>query len=186
MSKFQRIEIKPKIIRADNLERIIYHLHPSVIPTGREYHIYLTEIPKDSQQQGKIKFLRLAERALTQLSRMNGPVETFSEILRSIVEDKGVYEYEFGIFFVLYAQFQRKYGIDDDQEQMQTADKMRELISDNETMLKNYARNGQTRVDPLPIFIRNSIVHHGTNQKNTFTPLELRRSIQFLRSSLHK
>ena len=48
---------------------------------------------------------------------MQGPVETFSEILRSIVEDKEIYEYQYGVFFMLYAQFQQKYEIEDDLEQ---------------------------------------------------------------------
>ena len=184
MSNYSRIRSNPKIVKAEDLGKIIYHLHPSVVPTGKEYHVYLTEIQKDGQQHGKIKFLRLAERALTQLSRMKGPVQTFSEVLRSIAEDRGVYEYEFGVFFMLYAQFQRKFGIDDNHEQVQTSEKMKELIAGNEVMLKSYHRDDQTRVDPLPIFIRNAIVHHGTNQKNTFTPHELSAAVRFLRSSL--
>ena len=152
---------------------------------GTKYHIYLTEIAKDGQQARKIKFLKLAEKALTQLSKMRGPVESFSEILRSIVEDKGIFEYQYGVFFMLYAQFQRKYKIEDDQEQFQTAKKMKELIADNDAMLRNYDRNGKKRRDPLPIYIRNAIVHHGTNQENTFTPQELRTAIEFLRKSLH-
>ena len=187
MTEYYQIKIKPKFDNLEKFNLILYNIHPSSIPKGTEYHIYLAEIPKNGQQGSKIKFLELAERALTQLYKMRGPVETFSEVLRSIVEDKGIYEYEYGVFFMLYAQFQQKYEIEDDQkEQKQTAKKMEELLEDNQSMFKSYERSGKTIKVPLPIYIRNAIAHHGTNKANTFTPQELKASIGFLREAINK
>ena len=180
-----KLQIKPKYEHLEKLNAINYRLCPSSIPKGTTYHLYLTMIRKDGREKDKIKFLELAEKALTQLYRMQGPVKTFSEVLRSIVEDKGIYEYEYGIFFMLYAQFQRKYEIEDDGEQLQTLKKMRELIGNNQTMLKNYKRGDRITKDPLPVYIRNSIAHHGTNRTNPFTAEELERAIQFLREEVN-
>ena len=187
MTEYYRIETKPKFDNLEKFNLIVYKIHPSSIPKGTKYHIYLAEILKNGQQGSKIKFLKLAEQALTQLYKMRGPVETFSEVLRSIVEDKGIYEYQYGVFFMLYAQFQQKYEIEDDQkEQRQTAQKMEELLEDNQSMFKSYKRDdGRIKV-PLPIYIRNAIAHHGTNKANTFTPQELKASIDFLRESINK
>ena len=117
---------------------------------------------KDGREQEKIKFLELAEKALTQLSRMGGEVTTFSEVLRSIVEDSGIYEYQYGVFFMLYAQFQQAYGIEDNNEQVMTTKKMLELIGDDNTLLKTYRREDKNQNMPLPVYIRNSIAHQGT------------------------
>ena len=187
MTEYYRIETKPKFDNLEKFNLIVYKIHPSSIPKGTKYHIYLAEILKNGQQGSKIKFLKLAEQALTQLYKMRGPVETFSEVLRSIVEDKGIYEYQYGVFFMLYAQFQQKYEIEDDQkEQRQTAQKMEELLEDNQSMFKSYKRDDRRIKVPLPIYIRNAIAHHGTNKANTFTPQELKASIDFLRESINK
>ena len=187
MTEYYRIETKPKFDNLEKFNLIVYKIHPSSIPKGTKYHIYLAEILKNGQQGSKIKFLKLAEQALTQLYKMRGPVETFSEVLRSIVEDKGIYEYQYGVFFMLYAQFQQKYEIEDDQkEQKQTAKKMEELLEDDQSMFKSYKRDDRRIKVPLPIYIRNAIAHHGTNKANTFTPQELKVSIDFLRESINK
>ena len=185
MTEYHRIKTEPKFDNLEEFNLIVYRIYPSLIPKGEELHIYFTEILKNGQQENKIKFLRLAEEALTQLSKMRGPVETFSEVLRSIVEDKGIYEYQYGIFFMLYAQFQQKHKIEDDrEEQKQTTEKMQELLEGNQTMFKNYKRGDREMKVPLPIYIRNAIAHHGTNKANTFTPQELKASIDFLRESI--
>ena len=187
MTEYYSIKTEPKFDNLEKFNLIVYKIHPSLIPKGTEYRIYFTEILKNGQQGSKIKFLELAEEALTQLSKMRGPVETFSEVLRSIVEDKGIYEYQYGVFFMLYAQFQQKYEIEDDQkEQIQTAQKMEELLEDNQSMFKSYKRDDRRIKVPLPIYIRNAIAHHGTNKANTFTPQELKASIDFLRESINK
>ncbi len=186
MAEYYPIKTKPKYDNLEKFNLIVYSIYPSLIPKGKNFHIYFAEIPKNGQQKSKIKFLKLAEKALTQLSKMQGPVETFSEILRSIVEDKEIYEYQYGVFFMLYAQFQQKYEIEDDREHKQTAKKMEELLEDDQGMLKIYKRGSTMRKDPLPIYIRNAIAHYGTNKENTFTSQELKASIDFLRKSVNK
>ena len=86
-----------------NAKLMVYHLHPAFVQEGEKWHAYMVEIVKDGREREKIKFLELAEKALTQLSRMGGEVTTFSEVLRSIVEDSGIYEYQYGVFFMLRA-----------------------------------------------------------------------------------
>ena len=184
MRKFRKLRLKPKIVNSEKMDLLIYHLHPSVIPEDKEWYAYLVEIMKDGREREKIRFLELAEKALTQLSRMDGNVTTFAEILRSIVEDNGIYEYEFGVFFMLYAQFQQKYGIEDTSEQAMTARKMLELIGNDSTLRKRYKRKDKYRTDALPVYIRNSIVHQGTNMDNKFTPQELKTAMEFLRKCL--
>ena len=186
MAEYYQIKIEPKYGTFEKFNLIVYNIYPRLVPKSKKYHIYLAEIPKNGQQKSKIKFLELAEEALTQLYKMQGPVETFSEILRSIVEDKEIYEYQYGVFFMLYAQFQQKYEIEDDLEQKQTAKKMKELLEDDQSMLKNYKRGSIMREELLPIYIRNAIAHHGTNKENTFTSQELKASIDFLRKSINK
>ena len=184
MRKFRKLSIEPKLIHLKNTKLMVYHLHPAFVPEGEKWHAYLVEIVKDSREQEKIKFLELAEKALTQLSRMGGEVTTFSEVLRSIVEDSGIYEYQYGVFFMLYAQFQQAYGIEDNNEQVMTTKKMLELIGDDNTLLKTYRREDKNQNMPLPVYIRNSIAHQGTNMENTFEPEELRTALEFLRKCL--
>ena len=63
---------------------------------------------------------------------------------------------------------------------------MKELLEDDQSMLKNYKRGSIMREELLPIYIRNAIAHHGTNKENTFTSQELKASIDFLRKSINK
>ena len=115
---------------------------------------------------------------------MDGEVKTFSEVLRSIVEGSGIYEYEFGIFFMLYAQFQQEYGIEDTNEQKKAEKKMLELIAGDNNLLKQYKRKGKDFIKPLPVYVRNAIVHQGTNMSNKCSPEELRTAMEFLRKCL--
>ena len=184
MRKFRKLSIKPKLKHLKNANLMVYLLHPAFVPEGEKWHAYMVEIVKDGREQEKIKFLELAEKALTQLSRIGGEVTTFAEVLRSIVEDSGIYEYQFGVFFMLYAQFQQAYGIKDNNEQEMTTKKMLELIGDDNTLLKTYSREDKNQTMPLPVYIRNSIAHRGTNIENTFTPEELRTVLEFLRKCL--
>ena len=176
---------------------IMYWLRSGRIPEGKNYVPSVAIIKKDGNEQEKIKFLKLAEEALMQLSRMDRPkwdrpVTTFAHILRAIVMDEGIYEYEFGVFFMLYAQFQHQYNIEDHKEQINTRKKMLKIIElededskfNKKWMLKKYKRNGKELTEPLPVYIRNAIVHQGTNASNQFAPEELEIAIYFLRQTL--
>ncbi len=162
------------------------------MPEGKNFHPCAAIIKKDGNEQEKIKFLELAEEALMQLSKMDKPVTTFAQILRALVQDEDIYEYEFGVFFMLYAHFQRQYKIEDHKEQKNTREKMLKIIElekedsmlSKKWMLKKYKRNGKELTEPLPVYIRNTIVHHGTNAGNQFTSEELGMAIYFLRQTL--
>ena len=82
------------------------------------------------------------------------------------------------------AQFQQAYEIEDNNEQEVTTKKMLELIGDDNTLLKTYSREDKNQPMPLPVYIRNSIAHRGTNMENTFEPEELRTVLEFLRKCL--
>ena len=175
-----------------NSNEIMYWLRSGLIPEGKNFHPCAAIIKKDGNEQEKIKFLELAEEALMQLSKMDKPVTTFAQILRALVQDEDIYEYEFGVFFMLYAHFQRQYKIEDHKEQKNTREKMLKIIElekedsmlSKKWMLKKYKRNGKELTEPLLVYIRNTIVHHGTNAGNQFTSEELGMAIYFLRQTL--
>lgn len=183
-----------KYVHIPETNEIMYWLRSGLIPKGKNYHPCAAIIEKDGNEQEKIKFLKLAEEALMQLSKMDKPVTTFANLLRTIVQDEEIYPYEFGVFFILYAQFQYLFNIEDHKEQKNTSEKLLKIIElededskySKKWMLKKYKRNGKELAEPLPlpVYIRNAIVHHGTNASNQFSPEELQKAIYFLRQTL--
>ena len=197
MKKYWEPVPEGRYVYMPDLNEIMYWMRSGLIPEGKNYIPCAAIIKKDGNEQEKIKFLKLAEEALMQLSKMDRPkwdrpVNTFAQILRAIVMDEGIYEYEFGVFFMLYAQFQRRYNIEDHKEQKNTRKKMLKIIElededskfNKKWMLKKYKRNGKELTAPLPVYIRNAIVHQGTNASNQFAPEELEIAIYFLRQTL--
>ena len=192
MKKYWEPTPHGKYIDMLGTNEIMYWMRSGLIPEDKKYQPCAAIIKKDGNEQEKIKFLELAEEALMQLSKMDKPVTTFAHILRTIVQDENIYEYEFGIFFMLYAQFQHLFNIEDHKEQINTRKKLLKIIDlededskfSKKWMLKKYKRNGKESTEPLPVYIRNVIVHYGTNASNQFSPEELENAIYFLRQTL--
>ena len=181
MTRHTTIDTKDKCVIDEEYNAIVYWVHPNELPEGMSFPLSFAAILRDGREGDKLKFLELAEEALTQLYKMKGPVISFTEILCAIVEDRGIHEFEYGVFFLLYSRFQKEFEIADGGEQPNTDGEMKALIGNCGKLLKRYKHKGEEREVSLPVYIRNAIVHYGTNPSNRFSAEELKAAIEFLR-----
>ena len=98
-------------------------------------------------------------------------------VMKSIIEEKGIYEYNIGEFFLFYGRFEQRYGLS---KGKQTMEKMLELIGGEEKSLKVYVEHKKTLQYPLPYAVRNILSHIGNNP-NSLTAEELRDSVNLLK-----
>ena len=100
-------------------------------------------------------------------------------ILKSVIEEKGIYEYNIGEFFLLYGRFQEKYGVFTGEK---TRKEMSRLVDGEEGYLKAYLDRGKPQEYPLPFAVRN-ILAHPKNRGNTLDSEgnDIRNSIEILK-----
>ena len=67
-------------------------------------------------------------------------------VLMSVIEERRLYEYGVGEFFLLYGKFEQKYGT----QGKQTRSKMEDLVARKTKYLKPTIDRGKQRMDPLP------------------------------------
>ena len=99
------------------------------------------------------------------------------KIFSSIIEERGIYEYNIGEFFLLYGMFEQKYGLS---KSTQTMEKMLEFIGGEEKSLKVYVDRKKTLQYPLPYAVKNILSHIGNNP-NSLTEEELKDSVDLLK-----
>ena len=80
-------------------------------------------------------------------------------VLKSVIEEKGLYEHGVGEFFLLYGKFEQKFGT----QGKQTRLKMDDLVAGKTKYLKPTIDRGKQRMDPLPHAVRNILAHAGSN-----------------------
>ena len=97
-------------------------------------------------------------------------------ILGSVIEEKGLYKYGIGEFFLLYGKFEQMYGVSN----KDTRAKMLALGKSEEDFVKQVTVRGKPQSDPLPYAVKNIISHIGSST-DTLSVRELRASIDLLR-----
>ncbi|MCY4558112.1 MAG: hypothetical protein OXF79_17430 [Chloroflexi bacterium] len=152
---------------------------------GKFLEIQLVEIPKDGKQGGKRKLVRLCNDALYQAYKLDLPIAGVPGVMGAMVEGKGLYWDSIGEFFQLYGQLEQKLGLADGYKQEKIADDMRaKLEEDAGQHSRKYTRDGVTTLTPLPLYVRNVLVHGGTNPANGLADGDVKTSIQLLKDWL--
>lgn len=101
-------------------------------------------------------------------------------VLRAVIEEKGLYEYGIGEFFLLYGRFQQKHDLT---KGAQTREKMEQLIGGQSRYMKPYMERGRQLMYPLPYAVRNILSHVGNNPNRLDQDgHDLRAAIDLLKS----
>lgn len=100
-------------------------------------------------------------------------------VLKSIIEGKGLYEYNIGEFFLQYGRFQEKYHLD---TEAKAKAKMESLMNGDQEYLKPYVERGKSNLVPLPWAVRQTLAHRSPGNQLDLAGKELGTSIDLLRS----
>ena len=152
---------------------------------GKYLEIQLVQIPRDGQQGGKLKLVRLANDALYQAYKLNLPIAGVPRVLASMVQGRGVYLDSIGEFFQLYGRFEQMLGLTDDYKQERIKDAMRSRLGDDAAHhSREYERSGTRSLTPLPLYVRNVLAHQGTNPANSLRDGDVSTAIRLLKDWL--
>ena len=152
---------------------------------GKYLEIQLVEIPRDGQQGGKLKLVRLANETLNQAYKLNLPIAGVPRVLASMVQGRGLYLDSIGEFFQLYGRFEQMLGLTDDYKQERIKNEMRSRLGDNDShQSREYVRGGTTSLTPLPLYVRNVLAHQGTNPANSLRDGDVSTAIRLLKDWL--
>ena len=152
---------------------------------GKYLEIQLVEIPRNGQQGGKLKLVRLCNDALYQAYKLDLPIAGVPRALASMVQGNGVYLDSIGEFFELYGRFEQMLGLTDDYKQEQVKDEMRSRLGDDAVQhSREYVRGGSTSLTPLPLYVRNVLAHQGTNSANSLHDGDVSTAIRLLKEWL--
>ena len=153
-------------------------LGPREVQGGDSVPLAGVEIKLDWKVETKIQMVKCANDMIANAYTIGSLDPAFPTVLKSIIEGTGLYEHGIGEFFLLYGKFEQKYQL---KNQNSTRAKMLTMLEGNNQFLKPYTSRGKTRLEPLPLAVRN-IVSHPRNNPNKFESEELRASIDLLRS----
>ena len=152
---------------------------------GKYLEIQLVEIPRNGQQGGKLKLVRLCNDALYQAYKLDLPIAGVPRVLASMVQGNGVYLDSIGEFFELYGRFEQMLGLTDDYKQEQVKDEMQSRLGDDAVQhSREYVRGGSTSLTPLPLYVRNVLAHQGTNSANSLRDGDVSTAIRLLKEWL--
>ena len=144
----------------------------------KEFNVATVVIKRDWKIATKLAMVEDANNLITKAYMTDSLDAAFPLILTSVIEEKGLYEYSIGEFFLLYGRFEQKYNLS---KGKQTKEKMEELLNGEKNFMKEYTEHGKIDSVPLPYAVRNILSHIGKNP-NTVEVHELRASIDLLRS----
>ena len=153
-------------------------LGPREVQGGDSVPLAGVEIKLDWKVETKIQMVNSANNMIENAYLVGSLDPALPTVLKSIIEGTGLYEYGIGEFFLLCGKFEQKYQLGN---QESTRAKMLELVKGDKQCLRPYINRGKTRLEPLPLAVRNILSHAGNNP-NKFEPGELRASIDLLRS----
>ena len=114
---------------------------------------------------------------ITKAYMLESLAPAFPTVLAAIIRGRGLYEHSIGEFFLLYGQFEQKYGT----RGKRTGAKMKALAKGISKNMKLYTERGGKTLEPLPYAVRNILSHVGTNP-NTLNDDDLTKSIALLRT----
>ena len=172
-------EQKAKELRQKGHRFYLDVLAPGSVKTCDEVSMASVEIPLDWKIEQRMELVGLAKNLIDKAYLLNCFDQALPTILKSIIENGGVYEYNIGEFLELYGKFVQKYNLE---EGTPVRKKMAELISGDAKYLRSYVHFSKMQTVPLPYAIRNIIAHK--NNPNKFEESELQTAISLLRSWL--
>ena len=156
-----------------------------VMQVGKYVEMQLVEIPRDGQQGGKLKLVKLSNALLLQAHKVGVPIAGVAGVLGSMIEMRGFYLDSVGEFFQLYGRFEQMLGSADDYKQSKIEREMKDRLGDDVTQhSREYIRSGRKSLTPLPLYVRNVLAHQGTNPENLLGDGDLQTAIRLLRDWL--
>ena len=158
-----------------------------VMQVGKYVEIKLVEIPRDGQQGGKLKLVKLSNDLLLQAHKVGVPIAGVAGVLGSMIEMRGIYLDSVGEFFQLYGRFEQMLGLADDYKQSKIEHEMKNRLGDDVTQhTREYIRSGKKSLTPIPLYVRNVLAHQGTNPENSLVDGDLQTTIRLLKDWLRK
>ena len=156
-------------------------LAPAVVNPGDTVQLSAAVIKLDWKMAAKLEMVEAARDILTKSSILGSLDPALSIILTAVIEEKGLYQHNIGEFFLLYGQFEQKYGVFAGKE---TLEKMEALIQGEKKFLKPYKEYDKKILVPLPYAVRNILSH--SKNPNTLDQKgnDLKNSIKLLKSWL--
>lgn len=152
---------------------------------GKYLEIHLLEIPKDGQQGGKLKLVKIANALLYQAHKMQLPIAGVAGVLGSLVEERGLFLDSTSEFLRLYGRFEQMLGFADGYNQKDIEREMQARLGDDLTQhSREYVRSGRKSRTPLPLYVRNVLAHQGTNPANGLGDGDLETAIRLLKDWL--
>ncbi len=98
---------------------------------------------------------------------------------------KGLYLDSVGEFFQLYGRFEQMLGLTDNYRQSEIEREMRDRLGDEVVQhSREYERDGKKSSKPLPLYVRNTLAHSGTNPTNGLRDGDLKTAIRLLKDWL--
>ena len=152
---------------------------------GQYMELELLEIPRDGQQGGKLKLVKLSNAVLHQAHKLKLPIAGVAGVLGSMILGRGFYLDSVGEFFQLYGRFEQMLGLTDEYRQPEIEREMRDRLGDEVAQhSREYERDGKKSSKPLPLYVRNTLAHSGTNPANVLGDGDLETSIRLLKDWL--
>ena len=156
-------------------------LSPSQVRAGDSVQLSAAVMELDWKLSTKLEMVKAAKDMITNSYMLGSLDPALSIILKSVIQEEGLYEYTFGEFFLLYGRFEQKYDVFKGKE---TREKMEELIKGEKEFFKPYKDHGKESLVPLPYAARNILAHVGNTNTLDEEGKELRTSIDLLRAWL--
>ena len=128
--------------------------------TGQYFELQIVNIPKDGQQGGKLKLVRLSNELLHQAFKIGLPIAGVANVLGSLIEKRGLYFDSVGEFFQLFGRFEQMLGLPDDYKQLEIECEMQARLGNEVVQYsREYVRAGIKSFKPLPLYVRNVLTH---------------------------
>ena len=186
--KKRRSEVRREGLQVSNTKRTrgqvfdVQILAPWEMKGGDSVPLAGVNIALDWKITTKLEIVSAARDIITKAYFLGSLDPSLPTVLASVIEEKGLYEYGIGEFFLLYGRFEQKHGLARSED---TKAKMMDLLNGDQKYLKPYINRGKQQYHPLPFAVRNILSHVGNNP-NTLDSKgdELRTAIDLLKSWL--
>ena len=129
----------------------------------------------------KLEMVELARDFMTYAHLIGSPDPALPVVLKDIINERGLFEYGVGEFFLEYGRFQQKHDVFKNKE---TREKMKRFVVDRKNHLIRYKEYGKLRLVPLPYAVRNVLGH--VNNSNKIEEEHIKTSIDLLKEWITK
>ena len=153
-------------------------LAPAMVYPGDKIQLSAAVIKLDWKMAAKLEMVEAAKDILTKSSILGSLDPALSTILTAVIEEKGLYQHNIGEFFLLYGQFEQKYGVFSGKK---TLEKMEALIQEKKKFLKLYKDYDKETLVPLPYAVRNILSHSKNPNKLDEKGKDIENSIELLK-----